>query len=71
MKRKVILQKALLITAEVESEDESAVTRDAMQALIDLNRGFKDLVQEWADENGYKVEYLSSRLGGLCSERKV
>ena len=40
MKHKVILQKALLITAEVESEDESTVARDAMQALTDLTRGF-------------------------------
>jgi hypothetical protein len=40
MKHRVILQKALLITAQVESEDESTVARDAMQALTDLNRGF-------------------------------
>jgi len=62
MKHKVILQKALVITAQVESEDESTVARDAMQALTDLNRGFFGGLQ--SGSTGEPVNLLK----GKCDE---
>jgi len=70
MKHQVILQKMVFIFAEIESEREEDVGPNAMKALANLNRAFKQLLQEWADQHGYRLEYPSSRLGGLCSENK-
>jgi hypothetical protein len=65
MKHRVILQKALLITAEAESEDESTVTRDAMQALTDLNRGFFGGLQ--SGSTGEPVNLLNEKCDELLT----
>jgi len=65
MKHRVILQKALLITAEVESEDESTVARDAMRALTDLNRGFFGGLQ--SGSTGEPVNLLNEKCDELLT----
>ena len=65
MKHRVILQKALLITAEVESPDESTVARDAMQALTDLNRGFFGGLQ--SGSTGEPVHLLNEKCDELLT----